>query len=88
MRLILLPAFDGTGLMFGPFIRELKNLFATWVISYPVSGSQDYHTLAEYIRRQIPANEVSAVSIPMGEARKPCSGPRGSPGNTCQMIAR
>jgi len=28
------------------------------------------------------------VSIPMGEARKPCSGPRGSPGNTCQMMAR
>jgi surfactin synthase thioesterase subunit len=57
MRLVLLPAFDGTGLMFDPFIRELKNRFETMVISYPVSGPQDYPTLAQYIRRQIPANE-------------------------------
>ncbi len=57
MRLILLPAFDGTGLMFGPFVRELKNRFAAWVISYPDSGPQDYRTLAAHIRRQIPAGE-------------------------------
>lgn len=54
MRLILLPAFDGTGLMFRPFIRELKNRFQAWAISYPQSGPQDYHSLAEYVRRQIP----------------------------------
>lgn len=57
MRLILLPAFDGTGLMFGPFIRELKNRFQAWAISYPETGPQDYRSLAEYVRRQIPANE-------------------------------
>lgn len=57
MRLILLPAFDGTGLMFGPFIRALKNRFEAWVISYPESGPHDYHGLAGYIRRQIPADE-------------------------------
>jgi pimeloyl-ACP methyl ester carboxylesterase len=57
MRLIMLPAFDGTGLMFGPFIRELKNRFESWAISYPQSGPQDYHSLAEYVRRQIPAGE-------------------------------
>ncbi|HEY3487512.1 MAG TPA: alpha/beta fold hydrolase [Gammaproteobacteria bacterium] len=56
-RLILLPAFDGTGLMFAPFVRELKNRFAAWVISYPLSGPQDYAALARYVRRQIPENE-------------------------------
>lgn len=57
MRLILLPAFDGTGLMFAPFIRELKNRFEAWAISYPATGPQDYHSLAAYVRRQIPAGE-------------------------------
>lgn len=57
MRLILLPAFDGTGLMFGPFIRELKTRFEAWAVSYPQSGPQDYHSLARYVLRQIPPNE-------------------------------
>jgi surfactin synthase thioesterase subunit len=57
MRLILLPAFDGTGRMFGPLVRELKNRFEAWVIAYPTTGPQDYHSLANYVRRQIPAGE-------------------------------
>ncbi|MGH8658905.1 MAG: alpha/beta fold hydrolase [Gammaproteobacteria bacterium] len=57
MRLILLPAFDGTGLMFTAFVNELDNAFETTVISYPESGPQDYSTLTDTIRKQIPQDE-------------------------------
>lgn len=57
MRLILLPALDGTGLMFQAFIRELGESFETTVISYPQSGPQDYDCLAKHVREKIPEGE-------------------------------
>ncbi len=53
MRLILLPAFDGTGSMFNALVKDLGNAFETTVISYPGSGPQDYSTLTDRIRKQI-----------------------------------
>ncbi len=57
MRLILLPAFDGTGLLFNAFVNELDKAFETTVISYPRSGPQDYDTLTDTIRKQLPEGE-------------------------------
>ena len=57
MNLILLPAFDGTGLMFDPFIKELGNAFNITVIPYPESGNQDYASLSDVVRSKIPGNE-------------------------------
>ncbi|MGH8579105.1 MAG: alpha/beta fold hydrolase [Gammaproteobacteria bacterium] len=57
MQLILLPAFDGTGLLFNAFVNELGNAFETIVVSYPESGPQDYSTLTDTIRTQIPEDE-------------------------------
>lgn len=57
MKLILLPAFDGTGRMFQTLINELGDNFETMPIAYPVSGPQDYESLSDYVRQQIPANE-------------------------------
>ncbi|MGH8613283.1 MAG: alpha/beta fold hydrolase [Gammaproteobacteria bacterium] len=61
MRLILLPAFDGTGLMFNAFVNELGDAFETTVISYPESGPQDYATLTDTIRKRIPEHEDYVV---------------------------
>ena len=57
MHLILLPAFDGTGLMFKSFLQELGNAFNAIVIPYPETGSQDYATLSDYVRSKIPEHE-------------------------------
>jgi surfactin synthase thioesterase subunit len=57
MRLILLPAFDGTGKMFSDFVTALGDTVETQVISYPESGGQDYPALAGYIQTKIPDNE-------------------------------
>lgn len=56
-RLVLLPALDGTGLMFEPFVAALQDAAPTAAIAYPQSGPQDYDTLAQFVRTQIPAGE-------------------------------
>ena len=61
MRLILLPAFDGTGLMFDEFVNELGNAFSVTAISYPESGPQDYQTLSDYVRQHIPKDQPYLV---------------------------
>ena len=65
MRLILLPAFDGTGSMFHALVKELGNAFETTVISYPGSGPQDYSTLTDGIRKQI---HETADYVVLGES--------------------
>lgn len=57
MNLIMLPAFDGTGLMFNAFNTEVKDAVKTFVVAYPQEDAQDYLTLAEYVRSKIPENE-------------------------------
>ncbi len=53
MRLVLLPAFDGTGAMFGPFVEQLGDAFDALPIAYPEAGPQDYRTLAEHIEQRL-----------------------------------
>lgn len=57
MRLVLLPALDGTGEMFANLQTALADHFDTMVIAYPQTGPQDYSSLADYIRQQIPDSE-------------------------------
>lgn len=61
MRIFLLPAFDGTGLMFSAFAQALGGDFQVVPIAYPEQGAQDYAALAEYISQQLPKNEDYAV---------------------------
>lgn len=53
MRLILLPAFDGTGAMFEPFVAELGDAFEALPIAYSERGPQDYDSLARNILDEI-----------------------------------
>lgn len=57
MKLVLLPAFDGTGRMFQPLIKELGDRFEAMPIAYPESGPQDYQSLSDYVLQQIPSGE-------------------------------
>lgn len=53
MRLILLPAFDGTGEMFARLVAALGDAFEPLPIAYPETGPQDYDTLARVILERI-----------------------------------
>ena len=53
MTLVLLPGMDGTGLLFAALLAELNEI-ETLVLALPQTGPQDYATLAEYIRPQLP----------------------------------
>lgn len=53
MRLILLPAFDGTGAMFARLVVALGDAFEPLPIAYPETGPQDYDTLARGISERI-----------------------------------
>lgn len=57
MKLVLLPAFDGTGRMFQPLIKALGDRFEAMPLAYPESGPQDYPSLSDYVRQQIPSGE-------------------------------
>jgi pimeloyl-ACP methyl ester carboxylesterase len=52
--LVLLPGMDGTGLMFEPFLNELKD-FDTLVVSYPAALTS-YAACLHFARLQLPAN--------------------------------
>ena len=53
MRLILLPAFDGTGAMFRPFLEQLGGGFDALPVAYPEAGPQDYDLLARYVEERL-----------------------------------
>lgn len=61
MKLVLLPGLDGTGLMFAPFLSLLQS-FDTQIIPFPQSGSQDYNTLKELVKSQLPNEDFVLIA--------------------------
>lgn len=57
MKLILLPAFDGTGQMFSNLVRVLSAQFDCVSVSYPETGPQDYLSLTEQVIASLPESE-------------------------------
>ena len=54
LMLVLLPGMDGTGDLFAPFLRSLKNV-ETRVIAYPTDRFLDYDQLVAYVRARLPS---------------------------------
>lgn len=61
MKLILLPGMDGTGMLFEPLLRELREL-DTEVVPLPNSGPQDYASLAEVVANIIASDSGSGLA--------------------------
>lgn len=61
MRIILLPGMDGTGILFRPFVQELRKGLpeevSVQVLSYPADQVLSYGQLIEDVARRLPAQE-------------------------------
>jgi len=60
--LILLPGFDGTGLLFAPLQQALDPHFETTVISYPTDRALGYDDLCDHVGRELPDREFAIVA--------------------------
>ena len=56
MILVLLPGMDGTGRLFVELLHELPDINCM-IIPLPQCGKQDYQTLTEYIKNQLPKED-------------------------------
>lgn len=57
LKIILLPGFDGTGMLFQPLLPYLSSNFTAEVISFPTVGMQDYSTLLPFVQNKLPKDE-------------------------------
>ena len=53
-KLVLLPGFDGTGLLFNKFVDNCPSDFVTEIIQLPSDGDQTYDALYDRIKSQLP----------------------------------
>lgn len=71
MKLVFLPGMDGTGNLFTPLLRSLSK-FECQVIALPEAGAQDYLSLTEAVKAQLPTENFILVaesfSGPIGAA--------------------
>ncbi len=56
LKLVLLPGMDGTGELFSSFLSHLSETNYA-VVSLPENGAQDYKTLTEYVKSQLPEDD-------------------------------
>ena len=61
MELVLLPGMDGTGLMFGPFVRCLPAGLRAAVVHYPADRECSFEELADIARAAIPADGPAII---------------------------
>lgn len=61
MKLVFLPGMDGTGNLFLPLLSKLSE-FDCEVITLPISGSQDYLTITEFVKGKLPQEEFILVA--------------------------
>jgi hypothetical protein len=54
LTLVLLPGMDGTGLLFGPFLSEMRNKINFEVISYPPDRILTYTELVADVKSKLP----------------------------------
>ena len=57
LTLVLLPGLDGTGDLFDPLLKCLRDQFKVQVVRYPADIALGYEALQEYVRKALPANE-------------------------------
>ena len=61
MQLVLLAGMDGTGLMFGPFVRCLPEGIRAAVVRYPTDRECSFQELAEIARAAVPAEGPAII---------------------------
>jgi len=61
LKLILLPGMDGTGELFDPLLPYLTEYECT-VIHFPIAGDQDYPTLTNYVRTELPDDDFLIIA--------------------------
>ncbi len=54
IKIILLPVFDGTGILFKPFVDLCPPGFETDIVKLPTEGNQSYEDLSQKILKKIP----------------------------------
>jgi surfactin synthase thioesterase subunit len=61
LTLVFLPGMDGTGKLFAPLLNQLHD-FQCHVISLPQSGAQDYATLTNHVKSQLPKSNFIIIA--------------------------
>ncbi len=57
IKVILLPGFDGTGILFDPFLKKCPSNFLPIVIKYPENEMLSYKALEKVVMSKIPVDE-------------------------------
>ncbi len=57
IKLLLLPGFDGTGILFDPFLKKCSSDYLPIVIKYPESEVLSYKALEKIVMSKIPVDE-------------------------------
>ncbi len=60
-QLVLLPGLDGTGLLFGPLLPELKDMQPK-VVVYPRDQPMDLGALASLVTRELPQGKATVIA--------------------------
>ncbi len=61
IRLVMLPGMDGTGQLFGPFLKALPPAISPQVIAYPPDRPLTYEQLEELAWQALPSGEAFAL---------------------------
>ncbi len=61
VALVLLPGMDGTGRLFGRFLRALPPAYSPIVVSYPTDSFITNDALVEHVQRLLPLNRPFAL---------------------------
>lgn len=61
LKLLLLPGMDGTGLLFGNFVKLLPEWIEPHVVSYPHNQKLTYDELLPIVKSAIPSDEPFAI---------------------------
>ncbi|MEM8917939.1 MAG: alpha/beta hydrolase [Pseudomonadota bacterium] len=61
VKLICLPGLDGTAKLFAPLRSHLSDI-DMMEVSYPVTGKQDYRSLANHVERQLPDEPATLLA--------------------------
>ena len=61
LEVILLPGLDGTGRLFGPFVKALPSHLKASVVAYPADVPETYSELATRVRKALPPDRPFAI---------------------------
>lgn len=61
VKFVLLPALDGTGKLFSPFLRCLSSSIVPVIISYPTHQIMTLDEMAEWVESQLPMGQFALL---------------------------